>query len=168
MPCACLVSVCNWHSFNSNYESPLVECQDLLIPTSSNACVARIDFDLKSYPNNLLNGITQWQTEIVFSASKIWAYTVDFMLPWPLRHLSEGYDSCTRDCFWPNHTANLFLKISLVKLIIRSMYISLLETLKRCNVVIYWTKKVEVSFLWFDPWTQYCWYVIGDYHQHDV
>ena len=33
-------------------ESPSVECQDLLIPTRSNACVARIDLGLKSHPND--------------------------------------------------------------------------------------------------------------------
>ena len=33
-------------------EPPSVECQDLLIPTRSNACVARIDLGLKSHPND--------------------------------------------------------------------------------------------------------------------
>ena len=33
-------------------EPPLVECQDLLIPTRSYACVARIDLGLKSNPND--------------------------------------------------------------------------------------------------------------------
>ena len=33
-------------------ELPLMECQDLLIPTRSNACVASIDLGLKSHPNN--------------------------------------------------------------------------------------------------------------------
>ena len=33
-------------------DPPSVECQDLLIPTRSNACVARIDLGLKSHPND--------------------------------------------------------------------------------------------------------------------
>ena len=33
-------------------EPPSVECQDLLIPTRLNACVARIDLGLKSHPND--------------------------------------------------------------------------------------------------------------------
>ena len=33
-------------------ETRSVECQDLLIPTRSNASVARIDLGLKSHPNN--------------------------------------------------------------------------------------------------------------------
>ena len=33
-------------------EPPSVECQDLLIPTRSNACVARIDLGFKSNPND--------------------------------------------------------------------------------------------------------------------
>ena len=33
-------------------EPSSVECQDLLIPTRSNACVARIDLGLKSHPND--------------------------------------------------------------------------------------------------------------------
>ena len=36
----------------SNMEPPSEECQDLLIPTRSNACVARIDLSLTSHPND--------------------------------------------------------------------------------------------------------------------
>ena len=49
----------------------------------------------------LLKGITQWPTEIMFSAITNCASTVSLAptrLPWPPRHLSEGYDSCTRSC----------------------------------------------------------------------
>ena len=51
--CAHWVSVCNWHSLNTNYYgTTLVECQDLLIPTRSNAFVARIYLCLKSHLND--------------------------------------------------------------------------------------------------------------------
>ena len=38
-------------------EPPSMECQDLLIPTRSNACVARIDLGLKSHPNDYMKYI---------------------------------------------------------------------------------------------------------------
>ena len=40
--CAWWVSVCDWHSLNTIS----MECWDILVPTRSNACVARIDVGL--------------------------------------------------------------------------------------------------------------------------
>ena len=86
-------------------EPPSIKCQDLLIQTRWNACVARIDLGLKSHPSDwgispLLKGITQWPTEIVFSAITNCAFTVSLepnRLPWPLHNLFD-YDSCAISC----------------------------------------------------------------------
>ena len=54
MLCACCVSVSVTDTVSTRTvtEPPSVECQDLLIPTRLNACVARKDLSLKSHLNN--------------------------------------------------------------------------------------------------------------------
>ena len=108
--CACWVCFVTDTLLSSTIsEPPSVECQHLLIPTRSNACVAKIDLDLKSQPNDwamryssLAEGdYALTNRNRVFYAITNCASIVSLAptrLPWPPRHLSEGYDSCTRSC----------------------------------------------------------------------